>query len=228
LQVHNPGPAPQDYFVDARLTHLTTITLAPQSPATITLPIPAAGASPSWLVPTDTTTLTLSAESAAPVTFDWGQAWGDPDLGAVSAGDTASGTYTSNPVAPGDWFADPAEIGPFAPSGATPEPSSTIATAQTQAFDPAVTTTAGDLWTQAVNPAAPLGVVTIGAGETAIIDITITPTGVPGQNVTGVLHVDQLGELSASAANAQNFLPAQQYLPTGNQVASIPYQYTIG
>jgi len=179
-------------------------------------------------VPTDTTTLTLSAESAAPVTFDWGQAWGDPDLGAVSAGDTANGTYTSAPVAPGYWFADPAEIGPYAPSAAPPEPSSMTATAQTRVFDPAVTTTAGDLWTQSVDPAAPLGVVTIGAGQTAVIDVTITPTGVSGQTVTGDLYVDQLAELSASAANAQNFKPAQQYLASGNQVASIPYQYTIG
>jgi hypothetical protein len=194
----------------------------------MTLPIPYDGASPSWLIPADTTELTLSAESGGSVTFDWGQAWGDPDLGAVSAGDTATGTYTSNPVAPGDWFADPAEIGPFGPGGATPEPSSMAATAQTQAFDPAVTTTAGDLWIRSVEPAAPLGVLTIGAGQTAVIDVTVTPSGASGQTVTGHIYIDQLAELSASAANAQNFKPAQQYLPSGNQVASLPYRYTIG
>lgn len=227
VRVHNPGPAPQDYFIDPRLARITSIALAPQSPASMTLPIPADGASASWLVPTDTTSLSLSAESAAAVTFDWGQAWGDPDLGATSAGDTASGSYTSSPVAPGDWFADPAEIGPFPPGGAPPESSSMDATARTQAFDPAITTAAGDLWTQSVDPAAPLGVFTIGAGRTAIIDVTITPSGPSGQTVTGDLYVDQLGELSSAAANAQNFKAGQQYLPTGNQVASIPYQYRI-
>ena len=125
-----------------------------------------------------------------------------PDLGATSAGDTASGSYTSSPVAPGDWFADPAEIGPFPPGGAPPESSSMDATARTQAFDPAITTAAGDLWTQSVDPAAPLGVFTIGAGRTAIIDVTITPSGPSGQTVTGDLYVDQLGELSSAAANA--------------------------
>ena len=95
-------------------------------------------------------------------------------------------------------------------------------------FDPAVTTTAGDLWTQSVDPAASLGVVTIDAGQTAIIDVTITRSGRSGQAVTGDLYVDQLAELSTSAANAQNFKPVQQYLPTGNQVAALPYQYRIG
>jgi hypothetical protein len=70
-------------------------------------------------------------------------------------------------------------------------------------------------------------VVTIGAGQTAIIDVTITPSRPSGRTVTGDLYVDQLGELSAAAANAQNFKPAQQFLPTGNEVASIPYRYSI-
>jgi hypothetical protein len=70
-------------------------------------------------------------------------------------------------------------------------------------------------------------VVNVGAGETAVIDLTITASGASGTTVRGHLYVDQLSELSADAANAQNFAPAQQFLPTGNQVASIPYKYCI-
>ena len=103
-----------------------------------------------------------------------------------------------------------------------------VASVETQAFDPSVTSTVGDLWTQSVDPSAPLGVFTVGPGQSAVLDVTVTPTGVPGQVVTGDLYVDQLTELSTAAVNAENFLPSQSFLPSANHVAALAYRYTVG
>ena len=65
---------------------------------------------------------------AVPLNFDWGPGIGDPDLDAVSTGDTAVGTWSESPITSGVWLADPAEIGPY---GAKPPPTSTASLSAT-------------------------------------------------------------------------------------------------
>jgi hypothetical protein len=228
ITVHNTSTSPQDYFVDARLDTSTTLQLAPQSSPNLTLPMAATAWSPSWLVPPDTSEITLSGEATVPLTFDWGPGAGDPDLGATSSGDTAIGTWSGAPVTPGVWLADPDELGPY---GAGPPPtasSSLAATVQTQPFDGAVTAPTGDLWLQSIHRNAAVQVFTIQPGQSAVIPVTITPSGSTGQVVSGTLYVDELAEMASSATNAENYQPKQAFFQTGSQVAALPYEYQIG
>jgi hypothetical protein len=64
--------------------------------------------------------------------------------------------------------------------------------------------------------------IALGPGQTATIPVTITPNGAPGTQVSGTLYLDdaaffQFGSIQDAITN----------FPQGNQVASIPYSYTI-
>jgi hypothetical protein len=228
ITVRNTSDAAQDYFVDARLDQTATLQLAGQSATTIPLPMPATADSPSWLVPADTSSITLTGEASVPLTFDWGPGIGDPDLGASSNGDTAMSTWTRNPVANGVWLADPSEIGPYGDNPGQSSTASLFATVQTQAFDSAVTAPTGDLWLQSIQPSSPVQVFTVDPGQTGVIRVTITPSAAAGTVVSGALYVDELGEISSLAANALNYEPGQAYFQAGTQVAALPYQYKVG
>jgi hypothetical protein len=228
VTVDNTSDAPQDYFIDPRLDETTTVGLAPQSSPELKLPMAATASSPSWLVPSDTSEMTLSAQASVPLTFDWGPGIGDPDLNAVSTGNTAVGTWSGTPITSGVWLADPSEIGPY---GASPPPTvkaSLAATVQTQAFDPSITSPTGDLWLQAVDAKATVQVFTVMPGQSAVIPVTITPSAPTGQVVSGTLYVDELGEVLSASANAENYQPGQTYFQAGTQIAALPYVYRVG
>ncbi len=227
VTVHNNGPAPETYFVDPRLNSTATIELPSYTPATnLTLPRgPASVATPQWIVPTETTVLNAAAEATAPVTFDWapylgnlgGDLNGDPDLGAINTGNTAHGTWTGSPVTPGDWMISPALIGPFT----APAPPATVnlaMAATTKAFDRATGSTTGDFWAVEAGQGGTFTPVIVGPGQTTTIYVTITPSGKPGTVVSGTLYLDDASSLS----------PFGQAIPAGEELAAIPYKYTIG
>ena len=89
-------------------------------------------------------------------------------------------------------------------------------TVTTKAFDPAVTTAGGDLWTASLNPSAPFAPVVIFPGQSATIPVTITPSGTSGTVVSGTIYVDDF----ASAVPPYGELG-------GNEIAALPYTYTI-
>ncbi|MCU4186085.1 S8 family serine peptidase [Acidiferrimicrobium sp. IK] len=218
VTVHNTSGAPQAYFLDPRLNQTVTQTLQPyNSSASVTLPLPTATPIPQFIVPTDTTGLAGQLDATAPATFDMspylgdfgGELNGDPQVAATSTGDSATATWTDNPVTPGDWNVDPALVGVFTQQGATPAPAHITLQATTQAFDPAVTTTYGDLWqTGTVNP------VIVQPGQTTTLYAVMKPTA--AGPVSGTLYVDTASELS----------PFGQAIPAGDQVAAVPYSYT--
>ena len=93
--------------------------------------------------------------------------------------------------------------------------------AVTQQFDPAVSSSTGDLWqtlesTSATPPAT--NVVYIPAGATATITVTITASGTSGQTFSGTLYVDDL--------TIPGFFVGFD-LPNTDEVAAIPYSYKI-
>jgi hypothetical protein len=55
-------------------------------------------------------------------------------------------------------------------------------------------------------------------GETGTINVTITPSGASGTVVSGVLYVDTY-DVGPPTATYES--------PTGNEVAGLPYRYTI-
>src|SRR6202000_3117166 len=72
VTVHNTGAAPEDIFLDPRLTSLQSYHLQPQDrPTGVRLPIPANANPPEWIVPTMTHSVSASATSPAPGMFDF-------------------------------------------------------------------------------------------------------------------------------------------------------------
>jgi hypothetical protein len=74
----------------------------------------------------------------------------------------------------------------------------------------------GDFWLAAVNPAAAISPVTINPGQSATVNVTITPAGASGTVVSGALYVNDLME---------GVPPYGQQ--AGDEMAALPYDYTI-
>ncbi len=211
-------------FVDPRLNASQSIALAPLAPATgLTLPL-TVQFPPQWLVPTQTSSLSVAASASLPVMFDYGPFAGDPDIASSSPGTgplcttTPSSSYTppGGTVTAGGWSSLPSECGPY-PAGGAPAGTVSIAmTATTKGFDPAVTSATGDLWSISTNPAATFSPIVINPGATATIKVTITPAGASGTTVHGTLYVDDF---------ASGVPPYGQF--AGDELAALPYAYTI-
>jgi hypothetical protein len=221
VRITNNGPEPEDFFIDPRLDTDTSLTLAPLTTDTVALP---ASNEPEWIVPTETSGIQLSQTSSLPAMFDLGTFPGDPDLASSSpAAGTLCSTTASESFSPsggtlaaGGWFALPSECGPYgapAPAGTA----TVTATVTTKAFDPAVTSTTGDLWTTAVTGAFTNSAIVIGPGASATINVTITPSAAAGTVVKGTLYVDD--ELAA--------IPPYD-VPSGDELSALPYEYTVG
>jgi len=222
VSITNTSASPQDFFVDPRLNATEALTLASQTSATVALPM--TGPPPEWFVPTQTSQVSVLQTSSLPAMFDYGATQGDPALASASSGpgplcaDSASGSYAppDGPVTAGVWFAEPTECGPYA--GRAPLGSAdTTMTAQTESFDPAVTSTTGDGWLASTNPAATFSPVIVNPGQTEVVYVTITPSGASGTLVAGSLYVD---------AFDSDVPPYAQI--SADELAAIPYTYTIG
>jgi Subtilase family len=230
VTITNNGAAPEQFFVDARLNTTASLALALLFPPSTNgcpaggFPLPlgsTCGDEPEWLMPTQTSSVQAVATATLPVVFDYGAFPGDPDLlGAPTSPTSAAGSYTpaGGTVEQGLWFAAPSEIGPYA----GPAPAGFVnmtMTATTKEFDPAVTTAQGDIWTASVQGLSVFGTfapVTINPGQTSVINVTITPSGASGTVVRGTLYVDDVvGSLPPYGTT------------TGNELAAIPYSYTI-
>jgi hypothetical protein len=230
VSITNNGAAPEQFFVDARLNTTASLPLAllfPPStngcpPGGFPLPLGSTcGDEPEWLMPTQTSSVQAVAIATLPVVFDYGAFPGDPDLlGAPTSATSAAGSYTpaGGTIEQGLWFAAPTEIGPYA----GPAPAGFVnmtMTVTTKAFDPAVTTAQGDIWTASTQGLPVFGTfapVTINPGQTSVINVTITPSGAHGTVVSGTLYVDDfVGTLSPYGTT------------TGDELAAIPYSYTI-
>jgi Subtilase family/Peptidase inhibitor I9 len=216
VKVKNTGPSAESFFVDGRLNSTTTYHLASLSGATTQVP---GGSVPAYVVPTHTSAITesLTTTGSRPVQFDSMAPLGDPDL-ASTAGTTASLSYSADPVSQGVWVLLPAQVGPFA-TAPTPEPATASMTATTRAFDPAVTSSTGDLWLGALDPSTSATPVTVAPGQTADITVTITPTGTH-RVVHGTLFVSDLSVTFLSEGSIYS-------QPVGNDVVALPYTYTV-
>ncbi|RZS91830.1 subtilase family protein [Motilibacter rhizosphaerae] len=222
VHVSNRGKADAAFFADARLDGSTTqplvvtgkdytFTDAPLNPF------------PAVTVPTETTALTVSATASAPIGFEISPFpadhlsdlafEGDPDVVAGPLGTSPSVTVTDPIVAPQTWLALPTAVGPVGPDGAGTISSTFSATAQTKAFDAAVTSSTGDPQLATVDAAAPAATpLVLGAGADGDITVTITPTGAPGTTVSGTLYIDTKDAVTGSV----------------DEVAALPYSYTVG
>jgi hypothetical protein len=223
VKITNNGAAAQDFFIDARLNTTTSVALAPLTPAS-GVALPLTGAEPLFIVPSETSAVAVAQTSSLPTMFDFSPVAGDPDLASSASGSaplcstspSASYSPAGGTVTSGVWGVAPDECGPFP----APAPAGTVSvsmTAQTKAFDPAVTSAPGDFWQAAVNPSASFGLFVIQPGQTATINVTITPAGPAGTVVSGNLYADVFDG---------NVPPVGQ--EGGDELAALPYSYTIG
>jgi len=224
VTITNTGVAPEDYFVDARLDGTTLLTLAPQDQTTgVSLPL--TGNPGEWFVPTQTSSVSAAASSSPPTMFDFGPFPGDPDLPSSSpdqspaalCSSTPTGTYTpaGGSVTAGFWFVEPDECGPYT-TAATTGTVSMAMSVETKPFDSTVTSDTGDLWLASINPAATFSPLIINPGDSATVNVTITPSGASGTVVKGNLYVDDF---------ISDVPPYGQL--AGDELAAIPYAYTI-
>jgi hypothetical protein len=224
VTVKNTGTAPELFFGDARLPGSTPFALGAVSGATDNLPDN--DNVPVYLVPTNSTLFQAQATTtgSTPLLFESQFVGGDPDL-ASTVGTTASLSFAANPIATGEWDVLPVEYGTFGTTGPPPEAVSTSASVVTSPFDTAVSSPTGDLEADSANPATSLGSfkpITVAPGQTGTIPVTITPSGAPGTKVTGTLYLDdtayfEFGSIQDALVN----------YPQADQVAALPYQYTI-
>src|SRR6185437_5850530 len=221
VSITNNGPVVQGFFLDPRLNQTTTISLAninpPSSSAGYVLP---ATANPFWLMPTHSSSVKVEAAATLPVMFDYGPNQGDPDLvGAPGANNTAAGHYTpaGGTLQQGVWFALPSELGPY-PGPAPQGFANMTMTVNTKAFDTSVTTPGGDLWLTALDASVlnTFSFYIVNPGQTVTIPVTVTAKGASGTVVNGTLYVDAV----------ETGTPPYGEL-TGDEVAAIPYSYTI-
>jgi len=224
VSVTNNGSAPELVFIDPRLTTYKSYTLAPVAPSTLTVPLPNNGSYPTVVLPTQTSSVSMSQTSSSPAMFDFSPLNGDPVIASASPG---VGQLCANPaqasyapaggvVTPGVWQAQPTECGPY-PGQALAGTATTAWTIQARAFDTAVTSPTGDVWLQAINPSSSASPVEISPGQTATINVTITPNATSGTVVSGDLYVDTFDG---------GVPPYGQ--ESGDEMAALPYEYTVG
>ncbi len=220
VTIANNGPAPEAYFLDARGPQSAQLALTALNSPDTTVPLNVTKNVPLYLIPTDTTafTATASTTGSTPIEFDAGSPAGDPDIGST-VGSSVFGSLTANPIGQGQWDIAPDVTGAYGATGAPAEPVTTTMTTTSQAFDPTVSSPTGDLWLASTDPTAlqRLSPEIAGPGQTATIPVTITPTGAPGTMVSGTLYVD----------DTSNILFQNAYAPNGDQIAAIPYRYTV-
>jgi hypothetical protein len=232
VDVSNSGVAPEAYFVDPRLDTTTSMALPDLNPRNIAdlieLPLGAGLSYPLYLVPPGTTQLSATLQRLAgtgTVSFDLNHTIGDPDVSPVvtaagvsgSAGtNSQSVSLTSPEVSPGLWALNPQEVGPYPAGGAPKTVALANVSAVTQAFDPAVRSDTDDLWQVGLSFAH---FRYLGPGQSVAVLIAIKPTAPVGTYVQGTLYIDDF--------TLDSFLPTGDVLPDADEVAALPYSYTV-
>jgi hypothetical protein len=233
VKVTNTSKVPQAFFLDPRGAGAATYQLPSLSvkDQNMSLPLaapkdPTAVPFPLYMVPTDTSEVDTSLSGTGPVTYDFSSLLGDPDLSpqlSAPPGLTASMSFTptSGEVAPGLWGLDPSEFGPYGSSGAPALKASASFSVTTQSFDSTVGPSTGDLWSAyaGVSSRRNLNPVYLLPGKSASIPLTIKPSAGSGTSVTGTIKVDDIFQANLLAPNPEQ---------GGDELASLPYSYTVG
>jgi hypothetical protein len=210
VHVRNTGVAPESFFVDARSDALLDAQLTPLASSAGVLLSPSA--SVSFVVPPRTTRLTGITSAAVPVSADLSANSGEPEvLAPPGPGDIAVAIVRAGAVSQGKWLLEADQVGPF--SSASQATANFAVVARTRRFDGTVTSSTGDQWLATVLGQAPAFTpLPLDAGESGTITVTIKPVGQKGTVVSGALYVDDT-TLSNNA---------------GDELASVPYTYTVG
>jgi hypothetical protein len=243
IRVHNSGLSTQTYFIDARLNVLGQYKLGSQVPGDNLSKetLPESDVTPTWLVPSETTSTTFTAKTTQPIQLDAVYQGGDPEVIDPTPGTTSVVTVSGTPLAPGPWNASAGVVGPFS-RAAKASTVSYVASAHTRIFDSAVYSSTGDYWqvalTQAQKTASSVrsanrwvsaagassgqsaqpaslenpAPLTLKPGQSGTITVAIVPNKASrGKVVAGSLFLDTL----------------DPYTGSGNELVSLPYTYRV-
>jgi hypothetical protein len=232
IDVANGGATNQLVFADPRSRTLAQVPLAVNYLAGgDSVPLPYTGADPpvSFVVPPDTTALTASTQALtaggqplAGAAFDFVLRSGNPDVGS-SVSDAVTGTSTAtlgvNPTVPqiaqGKWLLTPSLDGPFGDAATVPTGTATASVlADTLGFDTSVTGSTGDYWLKTIDSSASAAGLSLAPGAGGQISVSFTPNASTpvGTVVSGTLYID-------------DYFTDR---PSGDQLAAVPYTYTVG
>ena len=222
VTVLNKGATTALFFADGRLAAKADVTLVGTNTSGYQLAPAPVDPFPAFQLPTETDSFNVKAASDRPINFEVSpfpadhvvdlSFEGDPDVEAGPSGLTPSVTVADPIIAAQTWLALPSQIGPF-PTTAPTATVSFTATAHTRPFDDAVSSSTGDpLLASVISPAPPATPLAVSPGTSGHILVTVIPTGAARTVVKGVLYVDTIDPVTGSS----------------DEVAAIPYTYTIG
>jgi hypothetical protein len=211
VTVTNTGNSPEIYYVDPRLAGTSTYSLGfINNPNSSTV-----GETPQALVPPESTSMSLVANSARRVDFSPSPAFGTPEL-LSTIGTTAVASLSEADIPASEWSCGATPIGPFSSSQA-PTKFSCAGFATTRTFDDTIASTGGNLWDAFTDPNSTEGfdpsqaqVVQPGASTTITVDISPTDDQ-EGETVTG--------DLAVQTFDINTF--------SSDELIHIPYKYTV-
>jgi Subtilase family/Peptidase inhibitor I9 len=220
VTITNTGGLAQAYFADARLHSYTSVQVG-AAPACGKPPITQLpGACFLTILPTQVNRVDFLAQSTVPITMDVANVagyvvgvTGAPDLYSQPIGDGTIDASLTEPELPWSlWELFPSEIGPYGPGGAPAAPVATAAILKLKAFDAAVTSDAGDVWSDITFGTRTFNPLVLGPGQSGVIHVTITPNPAQvGTTVRGTLYIDTFNGV----------------VNTGDEVVAIPYSYSV-
>ncbi len=251
VKVTNNGVMPLSYFTDARYNFAGDYTLASQVPgddlSDETLPLPNVYAQ--WLVPTHSSSITMTGDATEPIQLDAGWNFGGPELLGASTGNKSSVTISAPKIAQGPWYAQAGPIGPGpAPDGSV----AYTASVHTKVFDSFVTSTTGDFWINSLIPAPAADTVSSTKPGSASLSSThwrnaakaqatsaakATPalaasgplTLQPGQSGFITVAVSPTAAAKGKLVTGKLFIDTfEPFLGTGDEVVGLPYSYKVG
>jgi len=207
IHIVNTGNSPEYYSVDPRLNQDTELSLNSITPTTEALPI-SSFPWPEFAVPPFSTELDIAATSTVPINFDTSPNFGFPDVLSSTVGDSAVATLNASDVPASIWSCTPTEIGPALATSTT---YSCGGVAETKAFDPAVASSTGNVWSVLEGLTGTYNPLVLQPGQSGDISVVITPSGSAGAKVAGFIAVETF--------NINDF--------SSDQLVKLPYSYTI-
>ncbi|WP_028808927.1 S8 family peptidase [Streptomyces sp. 351MFTsu5.1] len=208
VRVRNPGPAVRQYFLDARLDTTSDLPVR-QFGSDKSGTAQVNGDGPAWSVPTHTTELVATATADRPVDLTMFPATTSPQVVAqAGSGDTTVATATAGELASGPWTTVVDDPGPFTDRPAGTGTAKVTLTATTRTLDPAAKASTGAFW----DPDADWNPVEAATGTTATMHLTLTPTAPVGTVVHGTVYIDTYSGFGLE----------------GSELTGIPYTYTVG
>jgi hypothetical protein len=208
IHVVNTGNSPAEYSLDPRLSQDETLSLSSLNPTTDPLPITDPTLIPQFVVPPFSTRLDMAATSTVPINFDTSPSFGFPELTSVQHGSAAVVSYQAPDIPASIWSLPPTEI---TTGLATQTTFSSGADAVTKAFDPAVDSSTGNIWSALEGLTPNYTPLVLQPGQSGDITVTITPNGSRGTVVRGFVAVETFNFNTISS----------------DQLIQLPYAYRI-